>query len=102
MENTRTRVGIGRIQNGVMTFMDATGKGFTKTISQPVVQQTTKEEVSMEKKEVVALNVPEFMKNRTKPKKTNVVMFPGVQQSSEKRTLRKDLKKIWNYLWEVK
>jgi hypothetical protein len=66
MKNKLGMVGMGKVTNGVMTFVDATGKGFSKTIARPVVTENIKEEITMDKKEVFELDIPEFMKDYKK------------------------------------
>lgn len=103
MENNfNGMVGMGRMQNGVMTFVDATGKGFAKKLSTPVIHRepAIKNEVSMI--EDVQIDVPSFMKNRvrhTPVVESNVVHFPTSYKGETKRTFRSDIKKVWNWLW---
>jgi hypothetical protein len=65
MEKKIGMVGMGRIQNGVMVFTDATGKGFATKLNKPVVRHepAIKNEVHTVEE---ALDVPDFMKNRKK------------------------------------
>lgn len=70
MMNKTGMVGVGRIQNGVMMFTDATGKGFAKSISRPAapaIEETIKEEVVVTVKEEV-LTVPSFIQEYSKRK----------------------------------
>lgn len=117
MENKLGMVGMGRIQNGVMVFADATGKGFAKKVSrpaevkpevQPVVyrEPAVKQGVSMIKEDVV--DVPDFMKHR-RPVVVEEVVEPvnkvtylnNGYQGESKRSLRSDAKKVWNWLWDL-
>jgi hypothetical protein len=95
MENKLGMVGAGRVQGGVMVFADATGKGFAKKISSPVVRrepavvsEVIVAPVLAETKKAKEVDVPAFMKNRKPAKKetNNVVPFP---------TKGGDVKKEW-------
>lgn len=114
MENkTNGMVGMGKYQNGVMTFVDATGKGFAKKISTPVVRRepAVKFEVSTIKEEET-LDVPSFMKNRINTPaepKSNVVYLNNGYEGEQKKTFRNDiknakkaLKALNNWLWDLK
>jgi hypothetical protein len=83
MENKLGMVGMGKVTNGVITFVDATGKGFSKSVSRPVVQETIEEEVIVEKTPEI-LDVPYFMKNRVKPEPMGqVYLFTKKEEPKE-------------------
>jgi hypothetical protein len=116
MENKQfTILGKGTVQNGVMTFRDANGvelfsKNLRPVIETPVVEAPVVEpEVKPAAREVIVepLDVPSFMKkvNRftpivaEEPKSDNLIIFPTDYKGEQKRTFRKDIKKLWNWLW---
>lgn len=86
MMNKTGMVGVGRITNGVMTFTDATGKGFAKSISRPAapIQETIKEEVVVTVKTEV-IDVPDFLKVAIQKRKQeqNKVVYVNFNKGEE-------------------
>jgi hypothetical protein len=85
MTNKLGMVGKGTVTNGVITFMDATGKGFAKSVSHPVIRREPviefiEEEVEMEE---IVLDVPEFMKNRKPAPVEEKVIYVNFSKEKE-------------------
>jgi hypothetical protein len=113
MEKVLGMVGKGVVKNGVMTFVDASGKGFAKHVSKPAVAPVVRREpavtygVSMIKEE--SIDVPSFMKNRKPAPVETIIEEPADKvvylnngyKGESKRTLRSDAKKVWNWLWDL-
>lgn len=63
-------LGIGRIQNGVMTFNGEVVERFSRPVVAPVVETVTEEVVTpitQYRKEVIQVDIPDFMKKAPRP-----------------------------------
>lgn len=85
-------IGVGKVQNGRMSFITTNGSGFSRPVARPVVEAPVVNEVvetpaflvrHMEEKAKAALDVPSFMKDRKIEKKGEVIHVDFPQHEEE-------------------